>query len=388
MLKVVYYTSTSFLDTAIEIINVLKNKVELHVVIEIAPTSKRSTILSVQELTKEPALVEPAKLLDEATIRALKPYFYGVKSTRFAVHPHDNGLSFSTWKASRLVLKHIRVINPDVIHIDAKSLRFIAMVPYLLAFKKVFTTIHDPVPHSGEQNIKSRLIRFFALITAKEYFFYSVFARKQFEEFEQKNRKKKWQLSFYPLSFYKAYGSGEIVEKKQLLFFGRLSPYKGLDVLLDAIPDVFAAFPNEKLVVAGKSIDGYEIDHDKLKQFGEKIVLLNRYIPNDELVQLLNESKMVICPYKDATQSGVLMAAMALGVPVVATRIGSFPEFISNGNNGMLVPVSDAKKLGLAIQALLKNNQYMALSQNIKAANRINQWEENVPVLLKAYGAV
>jgi glycosyltransferase involved in cell wall biosynthesis len=384
-MKVFYYTAPPFLDTAIEIINILKTRVELHVVIEIAPTSKSSTILDVALLPEKPMLISPGKLLSEDSYQKMKPYLDGVASIYFAVHPHDNGLSFSTWKASQLVLSHVRKIKPDIIHIDAKSLRFITMAPYLYFFKKVYTTIHDPIPHSGEDHLKARLIRFLSLGVAKNYFFYSKFAHDEFKKIETANKKTTWQLRLFPITFFRKYSKKNHEVKVHNLFFGRLSPYKGIDVLMDAIPIILGKYPNEKFVVAGKSIDGYQIDLQLIEKYKDNIVLLNRYISNEELVDLFTSAKMVLCPYKDATQSGVLVTALALDVPVIASRVGAFPEYINENKNGLSVPVNDASALADAVTNFLDNDKYKTIASFIKEENKHNQWENNIEELLKAY---
>lgn len=373
------------MDTAIEIINILKTRVELHVVVEIAPTSKSSTILDVAVLPEKPTLISPDKLLSEDSYHKMKPYLDGVASVYFAVHPHDNGLSFSTWKASQLVLSHVRKLKPDIIHIDAKSLRFITMAPYLYFFRKVYTTIHDPIPHSGEDHLKARLIRFLSLGVAKNYFFYSKFAHDEFKRIEIANKKTTWQLRLFPITFFRKYIKMNHEVKVHNLFFGRLSPYKGIDVLMDAIPKILEKYPNEKFVVAGKSIDGYQIDQQLIEKYKDNIILLNRYISNEELVDLFTRAKMVLCPYKDATQSGVLVTALALNVPVIASRVGAFPEYINENKNGLSVPVNDASALADAVTNLLDNDKYETIASFIKEENKINQWENNIEELLKAY---
>jgi glycosyltransferase involved in cell wall biosynthesis len=384
-MKVVYYTSPFFLDTAIEIINVLKGHVELHVVIEIAPTSKSSTILNIADLPEKPVLMLANELLNAESYQKMKPYLQGVASVYFIVHPHDNGMSFSTWKASRLVLKHVRKIEPDVIHIDAKSLRFISMAPYLYFFKRVFTTIHDPMPHSGEDHLKARLIRFLSLGLAKNYFFYSKYARNEFKKLEPTNKRSTWQLHLFPITFFKNYVKKKDNQKNHILFFGRLSPYKGIDVLMAAIPQILAKYPEEKFVIAGKSIEGYQIDAQVIEKYKDNITLINRYISNEELADLFTGAKMALCPYKDATQSGVLVTALALNVPVIASSVGAFPEYIKENQNGLSVPAGNAPALADAVCSLLNNRQYESIATLIEEENKANQWENNIEELLKAY---
>jgi glycosyltransferase involved in cell wall biosynthesis len=83
------------------------------------------------------------------------------------------------------------------------------------------------------------------------------------------------------------------------------------------------------------------------------IKVVNRLLSEQEVAQLLASATVVVLPYTDATQSGVLAAAYALGTPVVATTVGSFPEFVRDGVSGLLVPPNDPEALAGAIRRVL-----------------------------------
>jgi glycosyltransferase involved in cell wall biosynthesis len=156
---------------------------------------------------------------------------------------------------------------------------------------------------------------------------------------------------------------------------------------LRAMPIVFKKFPNEILIVAGRSIEGYNLDQDIIKKYNNKIIILNRYIPNDELVTLIQESKFVVCPYVDATQSGALMTAFALNKPVIATNVGAFPEYIEHNKTGILVPASDAKELANAIVSALNNNFYKTMEGNVIIKSISSDWNNNTSAILNAYNS-
>jgi glycosyltransferase involved in cell wall biosynthesis len=112
----------------------------------------------------------------------------------------------------------------------------------------------------------------------------------------------------------------------------------------------------------------------------------NRYITNEELVDLISQAKFIVCPYKDATQSGVLMTAFALRTPVIASAIGAFPEYIDDNKTGMLVPVNDAEKLAEKMLAALEDNFYEVMEAAIVENERNHSWSlANKTTLLQAY---
>lgn len=389
-MTVVYYMQVSFLDVSIELINVLKKHVQLHVLIELTPHGRNLTILEIEKFPEKKTLVTPEEVLTKRCYEQLKPYFNGVASVHFVMHSHRTGFSYSTLQASFDTWKYIRQFKPDILHFETFGLRTIGMLFYLKAFRNVCITIHDPVPHTGEGSWKVTLPRtfMFGVPVKKKYLFYSQFAKQQFEEHYKKNKQQKAVLQMSPYGYLKnMVKPEEEVRKKHILFFGRLSPYKGIDDLLNAMPAVFAEFPGEQLVIAGKSIDGFEIDNDIVSRYRANITILDKHVPNEELAELIQEAKFIVCPYKDATQSGVLMTAYGLNTPVIATNVGSFPEFIRENVNGLLVPPGDPEQLAAGICFALRNDHYKQLAQNVSCLQAEDMWSRNTEILLAAYAS-
>jgi glycosyltransferase involved in cell wall biosynthesis len=105
-----------------------------------------------------------------------------------------------------------------------------------------------------------------------------------------------------------------------VLFFGRLEQYKGVDVLVEAMPHVWQVRPEVRLVVAGHGPAATLVpDHPQ-------IMLIARYIAESEVEPLLAEASVVALPYTQASQSGVGVLAIAAGVPVVVTDVGGLPD--------------------------------------------------------------
>jgi len=385
-MKVLYYTSTAFMDISAEIIRVLKGPVELHVLIEITPGSKNENIIDVEQLPEGEVFVHPGRLLKPQDWEYLKPYFEGVASVNFIVHAHKSLLTSLT--TSRQAFQYIRRINPDIFHLEALQIRAVGLLPALLGIKKMLIAVHDPLPHSGEGSWKISLLRgaFYRFPRPKGYLLYSAFARQQFDLHHPQLKGSRHVLQLVPYSYYLNYRQKQEPQRKHLLFFGRLSPYKGIDVLLEAFPAVAARFPNEKLVVAGKSFGGYELDAGLVEKNRERLTFINRYLNNQELVSLISEAKFIVCPYKDATQSGVLMTAFALNTPVIATDVGAFPEVIEEGINGLLVPVNDAQALARKMIQALEGNLFRQLEENLISSQALETGlAYNQARLLEAY---
>jgi glycosyltransferase involved in cell wall biosynthesis len=385
-MKVLYYTSPAFLDIAIEVINVLKNHVELHVLIEITPESKTKNILAIKNLPETRSIVGISELVEKENYEHLEPYFNGCASANFIVHTHKSGTSLSTIKKLYKTWKYVKAIRPDIIHLESMSLRSLGLVPFLFSKKKIFITIHDVLLHSNKRDWKISLPRliYLKIPYKKSYFFYSEFSKNQFEQYYKNDRHPKYAIRMYPYTFYQMYVKEPFPSKKHILFFGQISQYKGIDILIQAMPSVLEIYPDELLVIAGRSNgDSILKNNEILEKFNSRITVLNKYIPNQELVNLILESKFVVCPYLDATQSGVLMTSYALKIPVVATSVGAFPEYIEQNVTGLLVPVNDPAKLADAIKSALKDDFYKTMEVNI--SNKNNLWTNNKDGILNAY---
>lgn len=140
-----------------------------------------------------------------------------------------------------------------------------------------------------------------------------------------------------------------------VVFFGRIEPYKGLQTLVAALTQLRRAGTRVRLLLAGSGT----IDAD-LKPLGDDVVVMNRFIDEGEVRTIFEAADCVVLPYDSATHSGVAAMALALGKPVIATRVGSLGEFVRDGVNGLTVPSRDPAALAAAIDGLLGDRERLA----------------------------
>lgn len=148
-------------------------------------------------------------------------------------------------------------------------------------------------------------------------------------------------------------------DKKIVLFFGIIVPDKGLIHLIRAFKKVIDQEPRAHLLIAGKPIEDVEPYYHEIERLNleESVTFHARYIPLDEVHLYFSKSDIVALPYVNTTTSGILFASYAFGKPVVATRCGSHPEYVSHGESGLLVTVKDEEDLSQAILSLLHNDE-------------------------------
>jgi glycosyltransferase involved in cell wall biosynthesis len=134
-----------------------------------------------------------------------------------------------------------------------------------------------------------------------------------------------------------------------VLFFGLLRPYKGIDVLLEA----FAATEGAELWIAGMPRMPLEPLQELARRAPGRVRFLPRFIPDPEIPALLRRADLLVLPYRQIEQSGVLYAGLAFGKAMVLSDVGGFGEVVRDHGAGRLVPPGDPETLAATLAELL-----------------------------------
>jgi glycosyltransferase involved in cell wall biosynthesis len=146
----------------------------------------------------------------------------------------------------------------------------------------------------------------------------------------------------------------QIVEDAaQILFFGRIWEYKGLEYLIRAEPLITSKVPAARIVIAGEGEDFRR--YRSLMVHPENFVVHNEYITDAKRTELFRRTSIVVLPYVDASQSGVIPLAYTFEKPVVATTVGALPAMVEDGQTGYLVAPRNEQALADAVVRLLKD---------------------------------
>ena len=129
--------------------------------------------------------------------------------------------------------------------------------------------------------------------------------------------------------------------ERAVLLFGRLEPYKGVRVLLDAMQAVWRVRPDVKLVVAGKGPEAHLVPHDP------RIDVFRGYLPESKVDAIYGQASLCVLPYLEASQSGVGLLALGRGVPTIVSRVGSLAELALDSS--FVVPPGDPAALAEAL---------------------------------------
>ena len=163
-----------------------------------------------------------------------------------------------------------------------------------------------------------------------------------------------------------------------LLFFGFVRAYKGLHVLLDALPQICAQLPDVHLVIAGEFYDDEAPYHAQIEQSGLKarVHLHAQYIPTEEVADYFSAADLVVQPYVSATQSGVAQIAFHFETPLVVTDVGGLAQVVPHDEAGLVVPPEDPAALAAAtVRFFSEDGLQMRLREGVRTRRETYSWD-------------
>ena len=170
---------------------------------------------------------------------------------------------------------------------------------------------------------------------------------------------------------------GHDADTPLLLFFGYVRRYKGLHVLLDAMPALLERLPNAKLMVCGEFYDDEGPYREQVRTLGlERAVEFHAdYIPNDQVARYFCAADCVVQPYVTATQSGVAQIAYQFRRPSIITDVGGLAEVVPHERAGFVVPPEDPSTLAREIHRYFADGWEQKLVAGVEAERERYSWE-------------
>lgn len=339
--------SFGHIDCIITLVKYLSQHINVNLYIVLTQNRKKESILNFEETKVNDGLLD-----DDLTEKIIGDKIKDYLQNRFKINIFVyNNLKFKNSKNLRLSYRLARVIKRshcDLIHFNGNDLQQIWISVFTASIPKIYT-VHDYIGHTGERGNKPERFNKFLMGSKNQKIVHTKYA---IEDYKLPKKRVKC-IHYGNLEIYRLWNKKTIDEQANtLLFFGRISPYKGIEYLIDAIPIIKKSIQNLKVIIAGEGEFYFDIKNIK----GDKTYeIINRYIPNDELVELIQRASVIVCPYTDATQSGVVMTAYAFNKPVVASAVGGVPEVVEDNETGRLVPPKNAQALANAIIDLLSH---------------------------------
>lgn len=293
--------------------------------------------------------------------------------------------SLFNWKLFRQLVKVVTECKPDILYVPFPFLWEYFIIPFVSNKIVKVRTLHDVIAHSGRYRF------FFQLKSNLAYHFYNKFVVLS--------------QCFIPLVLCKGISQKDIVhiphanfsyytnEKKCRIvnnspskvigFFGTISPYKGIDILLLSFQKIIEKHPDYKLLIAGRG--EFKPYLPLISRMKDNIILYNRWIEEDEVASLIQSVDFLVLPYKDASQSGVIPLANSFAKPVIATNVGALQEQVME-DTGILVEPNNINEIVSAMELLISD--YSLLCEKGNNAERLSKelsWEKSSELLLNAF---
>ena len=393
-MKVAYISNLPFADADFPLVREMQRQgVDVYFFIYVSVYSHRATLVDIPEVYRKQGIF-PATVYEE--FKAYEGYMD--MSKVFVVNSlHQSDFHPANIRTMLSLVRRIKKLGVDVVNITWPPRRN-KMLLYLLRKKLVFT-LHDPFPHSAKNNREFEFCRKLAFRWIPKIILLNDAQTEKFCEVYKFPRSRLFhaRLGKYDCINYLSEKSSSSQEnlvglpeslrgQKYILFFGLIAPYKGVEFLLQAFGKLQQKHPDIKLLIAGS---GKLYFDESLYRGNANVVLMNRYVPLAQLADLLKNALFTVCPYKDATQSGVVQTAFSMGTPIVASDVGNFAKAIENGKSGVIVPPCDVDALTGAMADLVEHPEKLVSFRKYIAGEWLerNGWEEVVTQYLNCYEA-
>ncbi len=165
-------------------------------------------------------------------------------------------------------------------------------------------------------------------------------------------------------------------KERMLLFFGFVRDYKGLDVLLDAMPRI-SEQTGARLWVVGEFYSGKDRTVEQIQRLGlnDKVVLEDGYVPDERVGLYFSAADTIVLPYRSATQSGIVPIAYQLERPVICSDVGGLAEIVLDGETGLIVPPEDPDSLVRAVSRFYDEDLEPGFIPRIREEKRKYSWD-------------
>jgi D-inositol-3-phosphate glycosyltransferase len=189
---------------------------------------------------------------------------------------------------------------------------------------------------------------------------------------------------------------GLTAANRTLLFFGNIAPYKGLDCLLDAFAALSDKTDEYRLIIAGLPKKGAEsycqnslatLDRRHLRS---KVISRIQFVPDEEIELYFKAADVLVLPYTEIFQSGVLFLGYNFGLPAIVSNVGSLKDDVVEGETGMVFRAADADDLERVIDEYFGSGLFAHLEQRRmrirEAANLRYSWNRAAEETANVYG--
>jgi len=173
-------------------------------------------------------------------------------------------------------------------------------------------------------------------------------------------------------------------KKRVILFFGYIKPYKGVDLLIRSFPLLKSKIKDAVLLITGEIYGNKEKYLELIRQSGYKndIILIDDYISSADVELYFKAADLLVLPYRNATQSGVIQTAYVMGLGVVTTPVGGLPELVIPGKTGIIADSVSEDDLAEAMTSFFDLDEKI-VRDNISQFCKKYSWNNFVQLILE-----
>ncbi len=281
------------------------------------------------------------------------------------------------YKNYHQIISAINRFNPNGIYASFVHL-WCPVLYFFLKKHKIFSTIHDLKTHVGESKILYPLYYLSIKLSSK-----IIILNTRDIPNAQKLGFKKSDIAVIPHASFGYYKKNHTTTLRILnnsfLFIGRIEKYKGIGLLLDAFAIVKIKFPNLKIVIAGQGdLTSYK---KQIEAHESNLEIVNHWLTEDNIGELLLKCDFVVLPYIDASQSGIIPLAYGCEKTVVATDVGALAEQVP-ANVGILVEPNSESIATAIIKLYSSEDLIFELGKNaLNYAQTELSWQKSAQLL-------
>lgn len=177
-------------------------------------------------------------------------------------------------------------------------------------------------------------------------------------------------------------------DKNTLLFFGLIRQYKGLDLLIEAMSLLDDSY---QLLIAGECYGDFKLYQDLINKspYKTNIKVLEQYISDTEVSVLFSSADVLVLPYRDATQSGVIAVAYQLETPIIATNIGALGKTVREGGTGIVVDDITPQAIATGVKQFFQDPEAKdRYKMNLQSEKKRLSWSSFVETLTPFFNSL
>lgn len=296
--------------------------------------------------------------------------------------PHSLNCVFSidtvnplTWLA---VVKQIKANNTDVVIIPAWTFFVAPSLGYIANRCKqqgigVITIVHNAFDHEAG-GIKNALMRY-QLKSSNKFLSHN---QALADQIKQELPEAKVAISPHPIFDQYPQATQNFVKRSplELLFFGIIRDYKGLDILIDAVAKLNK--DSFKLTIVGECWGSWDKYQEQINALGlaDNIETVIQYASDEDAANYFTRADVVVLPYRSMTGTGVIPLAYHFKTPVICSNLPAFHEVINHNETGIIAAGQSSDDIAEAIMAFEKLRNTVDFPENTQALTALFTWQK------------